>query len=139
MTVTCLYAAIGVPLGGMFNGRLPSGGYDRSVSQTPVPRRAQRRPVNLAATCRTQTGMRDNGYISDISPHGCRLATRTLAVRIGLRIVIRPQGLEGLGGVVRWIEGQQAGIEFDSPLYEPVVDHLSRLHAAGTAVGVTSL
>lgn len=83
--------------------------------------------------------MRDNGYISDISPHGCRLATSTLAVRIGLRIVIRPQGLEGLGGVVRWIEGQQAGIEFDAPLYEPVVDHLSQLHAAGTAVSVSSL
>ena len=82
--------------------------------------------------------MRDNGYISDISPHGCRLATTTLTIRIGLRLVIRPQGLEGLGGVVRWIEGQQAGIEFDTPLYEPVVDHLSQLHAAGTPVGVFS-
>lgn len=91
----------------------------------------------LAATCRTQSGMRDNAFISDISPHGCRLATSTLAVRIGLRIVIRPQGLEGLGGVVRWIEGQHAGIEFDTPLYEPVVDHLSQLHAAGTPVGVS--
>lgn len=91
----------------------------------------------LAATCRTQSGMRDNAFISDISPHGCRLATSTLAVRIGLRIVIRPQGLEGLGGVVRWIAGQHVGIEFDTPLYEPVVDHLSQLHAAGTPVGVS--
>jgi hypothetical protein len=40
---------------------------------------------------------------------------------------------------VRWIEGQHAGIEFDRPLYEPVVDHLSQLHAAGTSVGVSSL
>jgi hypothetical protein len=92
--------------------------------------------VRLAATCRTQSGMRDNAYISDISPQGCRLETATLAVRIGLRIVIRPQGLEGWGGVVRWVEGEHAGIEFDAPLYEPVVDHLSRLHAAGTPVGV---
>lgn len=92
----------------------------------------------LAATCRTQSGMRDNAHIFDISPHGCRLATSTLAVRIGTHIVIRPQGLEGLGGVVRWIDGQHAGIEFDAPLYEPVVDHLSRLHAAGTPVGVYS-
>ncbi|MBV1689077.1 PilZ domain-containing protein [Novosphingobium sp. G106] len=109
------------------------------MSQSLIPRRAQRRSVSLAATCRTESGMRDNGYISDISPHGCRLATNTLAVRIGLRIVIRPQGLEGLGGVVRWIEGQHAGIEFDTPLYEPVVDQLSQLHASGTAVGVSSL
>lgn len=103
-----------------------------------VPRRAQRRPVILAATCRTQSGLRDNAYISDISPHGCRLTTSTLAVRIGLRIVIRPQGLEGLSGVVRWIDGEYVGIEFDAPLYEPVVDHLSRLHAAGEPVGVSS-
>ena len=95
--------------------------------------------MRLAATCRTQAGMRDNAYISDISPHGCRLATSTLAVRVGLRIVIRPQGLEGLGGVVRWIEGQDAGVEFDSPLYEPVVDHLSQLHARGAPVRVSTL
>ena len=107
--------------------------------QSLVPRRAERRPVTLAAACRTQSGMRDSAYISDISPHGCRLATSTLAVRVGLRIMIRPQGLEGVGGVVRWIDGQAAGIEFDAPLYEPVVDHLSRLHARGTPVCVSTL
>lgn len=101
------------------------------------PRRDERRSVTLAATCRTQTGLRDNARISDISQYGCRLATSTLAVRVGLRIVIRPQGLEGIGGVVRWIEGQQAGIEFDAPLYGPVVDHLSQLHAASKPVGVS--
>jgi hypothetical protein len=93
----------------------------------------------LAAACRTQHGMRDNAYISDISPRGCRLATSTLAIRVGLRIVVRPQGLEGLGGVVRWIDGQDAGIEFDTPLYEPVVDHLSQLHLRGMPVGVSAL
>lgn len=108
------------------------------MSHTQVPRRAQRRPVILAATCRTQSGLRDNAHISDISPQGCRLTTCTLAMRTGLRIVIRPQGLEGVSGVVRWIEGQDAGIEFDTPLYEPVVDHLSQLHAAGKPVGVSS-
>jgi hypothetical protein len=103
-----------------------------------TPRRAERRSVILAATCRTQNGLRDNAYISDLSPHGCCLTTTTLAVRIGQRVVIRPQGLEGLTGTVRWIEGQNAGIEFDAPLYEPVVDHLSQLHAARKPVDVSS-
>jgi hypothetical protein len=103
-----------------------------------IPRRTQRRAVVLAATCRTQSGLRDTGRISDISAHGCRLTMNTLVVRIGARVTIRPQGLEGVTGVVRWIEGQQAGIEFDAPLYEPVVDHLSRLHADGAPVGVSS-
>jgi hypothetical protein len=92
----------------------------------------------MTATCRTQSGLRDNAYISDISPFGCRLTIKTLAVRIGLRVVIRPQGLEGVSGVVRWIEGQNAGLEFDAPLYEPVVDHLSQLFAAGRSVDVAS-
>lgn len=108
------------------------------MSQPLVPRRAQRRPVKLAATCRTQSGLRDSGYISDISPQGCRLTTRTLAVRIGSRVVIKPDGLEGLTGIVRWIDGDHAGIEFDSPLYEPIVDHLCRQHGAGQPVGLSS-
>lgn len=107
------------------------------MSQTKVPRRAERRPVRLPATCRTQSGLRDDAQISDISPHGCRLTPNTLAVRIGLRLVIRPQGLEGVTGIVRWIQGQQAGVEFDTPLYEPVVDHLSQLHAAGRPVTIS--
>ena len=108
------------------------------MSQPVVPRRDDRRPVRMTATCRTQSGLRDNGHISDISQYGCRLTTSTLAVRTGMRIVIRPQGLEGVSGVVRWIEGAHAGIEFDAPLYGPVVDHLSRLHAASQPVCVSA-
>jgi hypothetical protein len=88
----------------------------------------------MTATCRTLSGLRDKAHISDISPRGCCLTTQALAVRPGMRVVIRPQGLEGVAGVVRWIEGHIAGVEFDAPLYEPVVDHLSQLHAAGKPV-----
>jgi hypothetical protein len=119
-----------------FSVRLPLHATQNRMSQPPNPRRVQRRPVTLTATCRTQGGLRDNARIADISQYGCCLRTSMLAMRVGARIVIRPQGLEGVGGVVRWIDGQLAGIEFDSPLYEPVVDHLSRLHAAGDTVGV---
>lgn len=92
----------------------------------------------MPASCRTQNGLRDEGFISDISSQGCRLAARTLAMRAGLRIVIRPQGLEGISGVVRWFDGHYAGVEFDAPLYQPVVDHLSQLHAANAPVHVLS-
>jgi hypothetical protein len=121
-----------------FTIRLPWRVIISAMSQPLVPRRAQRRPVRLAATCRTQNGLRDNGHISDISAHGCCLTTNTLSVRIGARVVIKPDGLEGMTGIVRWIDGQNAGIEFETPLYEPVVDHLSRMHGAGQPVGVSS-
>lgn len=108
------------------------------MSHALAPRRANRWPVMLAAICRTQNGLRDNARIFDISAQGCSLETRALALRTGMRVIIRPQGLEGLTGVVRWIEGHLAGIEFDSPLYEPVVDHLGRLHAADRKVHASS-
>jgi hypothetical protein len=110
----------------------------QGMSPSAQPRRVPRRAVSLPATCRTQSGLRDNARIADISPHGCRLRADTLAMRVGARIVIRPQGLEGVSGLVRWIDGKYAGIEFDTPLYQPVVDHLSRLHAAGDTVTVST-
>jgi hypothetical protein len=108
------------------------------MSGSPIPRRAQRRSLKLAATCRTQSGLRDDALISDISQYGCCLTTRTFIVRIGTRVFIRPNGLEGLSGVIRWINGNHAGVEFDNPLYEPVVEHLSRVHANAQPVGVSS-
>lgn len=108
------------------------------MSKPRSPRRAPRNAVVMSATCRTQSGLRDKCDISDISAHGCRLTTSTLVVRIGGRVLIRPQGMESLSGVIRWIEGQVSGIEFDAPLYGPVVEHLSAIHAAGESIDVSS-
>ncbi len=52
-----------------------------------------------------------------------------LSARVGAQVVLRPQGLEGLCGLVRWVRGHDAGIEFDRPLYTPVVEHLHRKYA----------
>ncbi len=69
--------------------------------------------------------MRYQGHISDISGAGCCLVADTILVKVDARIVIRPEGIEGLGGIVRWIRGNRVGVEFDTPLYQPVVDHLT--------------
>jgi hypothetical protein len=94
-----------------------------------LPRRSQRRAVALAVQCRTQSGLRDEGEISDISVEGCCLRMRGLYVRVGARLIMRPQGLEGMPGVVRWVSGDHAGVEFDRPIYGPVLDHLAKQHA----------
>ena len=109
------------------------------MSNQSIPRNEQRQLVELPANCRTQSGLRGSGRISDISAQGCCIATNGLFVRVGLKVVIRPEGLEGLTGTVRWINGERAGIEFDNPLYEPVVDHLARIHAAGEDVRIDTL
>ena len=92
-------------------------------------RQDDRYPVELSANCRSCNGLRDEGWITDISPHGCRVRAGGLFVQVGMRVTVRPAGLEALLGTVRWIEGVTAGIEFDSPLYPPVVAHIAARHA----------
>lgn len=106
------------------------------MSSACKPRRADRKPVVLSAQCRTQSGLRDQGSISDISPEGCCVTTNSLFFRVGTRVVIRPEGMEGLTGTVRWIAGERAGVEFDNPIYAPVVDHLAERYCAGKPVSL---
>ena len=58
-----------------------------------------------------------------------------LFLRVGARLIVRPNGLEPFSGVVRWISGDFAGIEFDRPMYGPVIDYLALQHAAKVQVG----
>ncbi|MCB2078540.1 MAG: PilZ domain-containing protein [Novosphingobium sp.] len=92
----------------------------------------------MRAQCRTQSGLRDSGKISNISPEGCCVTTNGLFVKVGARVVVRPDGMEGLTGIIRWVEGQTAGVEFDAPIYPPVLDHLASIHAAGKPVGFSA-
>ena len=108
------------------------------MSASNPSRRNQRHPITLDARCRTNTGLRDIGAISDISPDGCCVTTNELFVNIGMRVLVKPEGMEGLTGIVRWIDGNRAGIEFDAPLYGPVVEHLISRHGSGQPVGVSS-
>lgn len=82
----------------------------------------------MAVQCRTHAGLRDTGEISDISTEGCCVRTRGLLFRVGTRVVLKPQGMEGFTGIVRWVSGDLAGVEFDRPMYAPILDHLAMIH-----------
>ncbi|MCJ2188965.1 PilZ domain-containing protein [Novosphingobium sp. 2638] len=87
----------------------------------------------MAVQCRTQSGLRDNGEISDISAEGCCMRTRGIYLRVGARVVLRPEGMEGLTGIVRWVRSDLSGVEFDRPMYGPVVDHIVATHSSRAA------
>lgn len=89
-------------------------------------RRAKRHMLVLPARCRSRSGFVDHVVISDLSEGGCRIDSLGLVLGVGDMVVVRPQALEGLTGVIRWTKGHSAGIEFDRPLYGPVVEHLQR-------------
>ena len=74
--------------------------------------------------------------LADISTHGCCITTASLYLNVGMRVTIKPQGLEGVTGLVRWLSGARAGIEFDRPLYGPVVQHLVGTCTPDFAIGI---
>ena len=107
------------------------------MDQPLRPRCGNRNQVTLAAQCRTSTGIRDEGYLSDLSPEGCCISTRGILFMVGARVLVKPHGMEGLSGIVRWIDGHRAGVEFDSPLYGPIVEHLAAHYPANRAVTIS--
>jgi len=94
------------------------------------PRQFPRLSMAMPARCRSLGGFVDDVVVRDLSAGGCRLVSHALTVRPGMRIVMRPPGLEGLCGEVRWVRGHEAGIAFERPLYGPVVEHLHRHFAS---------
>lgn len=91
---------------------------------SPAPRTAERKPVRMPATCRSSTGLRGEGWLEDISAVGCCFVTRGTCFKIGSHVVLRPAGLEGITGIVRWVRANRCGVEFSAPLYGAVFDHL---------------
>lgn len=89
-------------------------------------RRSPRLQLVLPARCRSRSGFADRVVISDLSEGGCRIDSLALVMGVGDLVVVRPDGLESLTGVIRWIKGHSAGIEFDRALYPAVVDHLHK-------------
>jgi hypothetical protein len=106
------------------------------MSRAFSKRGAERRDVALNARCRTFSGLRDVAELTDISTHGCSITVAGLLFDVGTRIIIQPDGLEGIAGVVRWVAKDRAGVEFDAPLYGPTVEHLSKLHPGKGAAKV---
>ena len=74
--------------------------------------------------------MRSFGYMVDLSAGGCCIEAAEKAPRVGSRIIVRPDGLDGLAAQVQWARGRQFGAAFDRPIYGPVLEHFTRKHAA---------
>jgi hypothetical protein len=111
-----------------FNGPLTSRCHISAMDRHIVSRGEERKAVDLSARCRTFSGLRDQAYITNISTQGCCVKCQGLLFDVGMRLVMQIEGMEGIVGLVRWVSRQQAGVEFDAPLYAPIVEHLTQLH-----------
>jgi hypothetical protein len=92
-----------------------------------MAREHDRIPVAMSGKLRTPYGRQDV-TLSDLSLTGCRINAVFMTLSVGQRIVLRPEGLEGLNAVVSWTSGPSAGIHFDVPLAPYVLDFLVKAH-----------
>jgi hypothetical protein len=90
-----------------------------------TPRRHRRRRVKVAASCRTGNGRAREAELTDLSEAGCQLRIASGSVSPDQRVLVRPGALEGVTGIVRWSEGEAAGVAFDGEVHPAVVDHMA--------------
>ena len=93
----------------------------------PVIRANERRRLAFAARLRS-AGRMTICEVVNLSETGCKLKAAANFLEVGDTVSIKPDTLEPLTGTVRWKEDGCIGVEFHSPMYGPVVDHLAIMH-----------
>ncbi len=92
-----------------------------------MAREHDRKPVTMAGKLKTPYGRQDVA-VADLSLTGCRINAIYLLLAVGQKIILRPEGLEGLNAVVSWATGPSAGLKFETPLHPSVLDYLVKMH-----------
>lgn len=85
-------------------------------------RRFMRHPVSVGAGLASANDRPGAPVIVvDLSTHGCGLETAGHC-EVGARVWLKLPGLESWPSRIAWAEGDRAGLSFDRPLHQAVVD-----------------
>ena len=87
-------------------------------------------PGKLLATCRFGAGATSELQVLDLSPGGCMVNRKRCNAEQGARVLVKLPGLGFQPANVAWVEDENAGLAFDQPLHEAVLDHLWQQFAA---------
>ena len=112
--------------------RYPSAVKETNLS-TITSRISNRDAVWMEGYCITRLNRKFQVGVTDLSAEGCRIALRGKQIGIFEPVAIRFEGLEALEANVVWVAHDYAGLQFNRPLYGPVVDHYIRQHGATAA------
>jgi PilZ domain len=83
-------------------------------------------PSKLLATCRFGAGTTAELQVLDLSPGGCMVNRKRCNAEQGARVLVKLPGLGFQPANVAWVEDENAGLAFDQPLHEAVLEHLWR-------------
>ncbi|AKM07163.1 PilZ domain-containing protein [Pelagerythrobacter marensis] len=95
-------------------------------------RREERHGVTVPGRYRAGTGVPKDVRVIDISEHGCRFFDKFGTLAKGAQITIRIGSIGPILATVRWSEAQTVGVEFENPIYGPVLDHIRNQLAQGS-------
>lgn len=85
------------------------------------------RPTHaLPAKLRRSNGSTADIEVLDVSLAGCLIERRALPLAVDDRVLLRLGDLSLMPATVIWVEEQDAGLVFETELYEPVLDQLKR-------------
>jgi len=87
-------------------------------------RQDQRHPIEVWGQYRTQSGVRRDVPIKDLSETGCRFYDKFSSLLPGAELTIRIETLGPFAATVKWQEGGYVGVAFHSRLYGPTFDHI---------------
>ena len=73
---------------------------------------------------RLKTGGKIELQVLDLSPIGCMIDKRGWSAQVDERVLLQFDGLGFQPGRVLWVEGDNAGIEFEELFHEVVLDRL---------------
>lgn len=95
-----------------------------------VPRRSERLRVVLHARISAPDGTQAGVMLVNITPEGCCLTTGGIAVVPGSAVIVRLETGDSLSGIVRWFDGEKAGLAFEHLLPSARVEYLRREHTS---------
>lgn len=88
-------------------------------------RRELRGQLAMPGVTRDSKALRRSVAITDLSAHGCRILLANGEIEDNVTsLFIHLDNLSPQRAYVRWRDQRRAGLEFEKPLYQPVVDHL---------------
>jgi hypothetical protein len=80
----------------------------------------------LSARIRRSNGSTNDIEVLDVSLAGCLIERRGLRLEVDERVLLRLADLSFMPATVVWIEEQDAGLVFETELYEPVLEMLKK-------------
>ena len=62
--------------------------------------------------------------VLDLSEHGCRFHDRFSTVPVGTPVTVKIGPVGPVAATVKWRRGEYLGVQFKSPLYPAVLEHI---------------